>query len=638
MLDLMRRKSRLKIVLWFVLFSLALGMLLFFVPGGDMGGVAIDSSAATVDGHEISMKEAGDTYQRFLKNFGDRVDAETIKSMGLPKQVLSGLIRDKVIEIIADRLGVTITDAELQKTIENFSPFQDKGKFVGLEEYKAILNSRGFSIVEFEKDMRLRALSQKVQYIIADSIAISDIDLRNEFSRTKQETQVSYVLLKKDDFKKRVKASEQDLQAYFEGHKDAYKIKERRQIQYLLVPTAQFFPSITVSDQEIEQEWNLMPHEETVTAAHILIKPDDPSKAPEALNTAKQILKMAKSGKPFADLAKSYSRDANSAGAGGVIEPFTRGSGVMPKGFEDAAFSLQPNEISDVVQTELGYHIIKLLKRDKPTLESNRSNIVTTIQRNKARDLAKKKAEEAAAAAQKQKDLNLAGKNLGAATDLKLSAFFSREDNPYNFDISPDLQNEAFELKAKGAIGKVVEHPQGYAVPQLMEVQMPRPSEFSEARTQVEKDYIDSKVQELLQAEANKLSYEAGKQGSLEKIAKAMNLSAKTTQPFKIDGTPDPEIASIPAFNSAAFSLDIGSTSAPIAVMDNIAVLQVKSRTPFDEAGFQKEKTALREKVLEARQEPYFQEYLDKIMGELEKARKININSKALDQMTSMTR
>jgi peptidyl-prolyl cis-trans isomerase D len=381
-----------------------------------------------------------------------------------------------------------------------------------------------------------------------------------------------------------------------------------------------------------------MPHNETVTTAHILVKPDDPSKAAETLNTAKQILKMAKSGKPFADLARSYSRDANSAGAGGVLDPLARGSGVMPKGFEDAAFSLKPNEISDVVQTELGYHIIKLLKRDKPTLESSRSNIATTIQRNKARDLGKKKADETAAAAQKQKDLNLAGKNPGMAMDLKLSGFFSREDNPYNFDISPDLQNEAFELKAKGAIGKVVEHQQGYAVPQLMNVQMPRPSEFSEARSQVEKDYIDSKVQELLQAEANKLSYEAGKQGSLEKIAKTMNLNAKTTQPFKIDGTPDPEIASNPAFNSAAFSLEIGSVSAPIAVMENTAVLQVKSRTPFDEAGFQKEKTALRERVFEGRQEPYFQEYLEKIMGELEKTRKININAKALEHMASMTR
>jgi hypothetical protein len=67
-------------------------------------------------------------------------------------------------------------------------------------------------------------------------------------------------------------------------------------------------------------------------------------------------------------------------------------------------------------------------------------------------------------------------------------------------------------------------------------------------------------------------------------------------------------------------------------------VLQVKSRTPFDEAGFQKEKTALRERVFEGRQEPYFQEYLEKIMGELEKTRKININAKALEHMASMTR
>jgi peptidyl-prolyl cis-trans isomerase D len=635
MLDLMRRKSRLKLVLWFVLFSLALGMLLFFVPGGNMGGVAIDSTAATVDSHEISMKEAVDAYQRVLKRYEGKVDAETAKSIGLPKQVLSSLIQNKVIDVIADRLGVTVTDAELQKTIETDPNLQDKGQFVGVERYKEILGS---SITEFEKSARFSLLVQKVQYIIADSMAISESEIRNEFSRTKQETQVSYVLLKKDDFKKRVQVSDPDLRVYFEGHKDGYKIKERRQIQYLLIPSALFLPNITVSDSEIEQEWKQTPHDETVTVAHILIKPDAPSKNAETLNTAKLILNMARSGKPFAGLVNSYSRDSNSIGKGGVIEPFARGASGMGKAFEDAAFALKPNEISDIVQTEMGYHIIKLLKHDKPTIESSRSNILAAIQRNKSRDLAKKKAEEAASIAQKQKDLNLAGKNLGIVADLKLSAFFSREDNPFTFDISADLQNEAFELKTKGAIGKVVEHQQGYAIPKLMDVQMPRPSEFSEARAQVEKDYIDNKVQELIQAEANKLSYEAGKQGSLEKIAKAMNLSVKITPLFKIDGTPDQEVASNPAFNSAAFSLDLGGVSAPIAVMDNTAVLQVKSRTPFDEVGFQKERTVLREKVLEARQAPYFQEYIEKVMGELEKSRKIIINDKALDQMASNIR
>ncbi len=636
MLDIMRRKKRLKFILWLVIFSLAIGMLLFFVPGGNMGGDSIDSSAATVDGRDISMKEAVETYRQYRKRLGDKVDAQTLKSLGLGKQILDSLVSRKVIEIIADRLGVKVTDHEVQRAIETHPYLQDQGKFIGLEGYKAVLAANGISITDFENDIRFSELNKKVQSIITDSVEVSESELRDNFSRSKLETQVSYLLLKKDDFIKRVKPSETDLQAYFEGHKDAYKIKEKRIIEYLLVPTAPIVPSVTVSEIEIEQQWSQTPHDETVTVAHILVRADAPEKEAEAQNTANQILVMAKNGKrSFADLAKNYSLDPNSSGQGGVLQPFSRGAG-LPKAFEDAAFSLKPNEISEVVKTEAGYHIIKLLQHDKPTLEASRSNLINAIQVKKAQERAKIKAEEAAGIAQKQKDLSLAGKNLGVVTVLQKPAPFSKEDNPYSFDISPAIQAEAFELKEKNSIGKVVEHSMGFAVPKLLDVQMARQGNFSESREQVEKDYIQYKAQELMLAEANKISDEAGKQGSLEKAAKASNLSVKTTQPFKIDGTPDPEIGSNPAFNAAAFELEPGRVSSPIPVTDKIAVLQVKSRTPFDEIAFQKERAQFRENVLTARQEPYFQEYLNKVTDELDKARKIRINAKAIEQLESM--
>jgi peptidyl-prolyl cis-trans isomerase D len=639
MLDIMRRKKRLKFILWLVIFSLAIGMLLFFVPGGNMGGGSTDSSAATVDGREISMKEAANAYaetvRMYKQRFGDKVDVQTLKALGVGgKQVVDSLIAQKVIEIIADRWGLKVTDAELQRVIETMPGLQENGKFVGVEVYKQYLLSSGRNVADFENQIRSDMLTRKVQSVIADSIQVSESELKDQFSRTKLETQVAYVLLKKEDFKKRVQLSEPDLRAYFEGRKDSYKIKEKRIIQYILVPTAEIIPSITVSDNEILQQWNQTPHDETVTIAHILVKADDPSKNAEVQATAKNILKMAKAGKPsFADLAKSYSRDANSANQGGVLQPFSRGTGAVPKEIEDAAFSLKPNELSEVIQTQEGYEIIKLLQHDKPSLEANRDSLINAVKLAKARERAKAKAEEAAGIAQKQKDLSQAGKNLGIATELKTSRPFSKEDNPYDFEVSPALQNEAFELKEKNSIGKPVEHPQGYAVAKLIDVQMARQGDFAESRQQVEKDFTESKAQELMQAEAIRISAEANKQSSLEKVAKAANLSVKTTQPFKADGTPDPEIGSNPAFNSAAFELKPGGVSGPIPLVDKVAVLQVKSRTPFDEAAFQKEKSQLQEQALAQKQGPYFEDYISKVTDELDKARKIRINAKAIEML-----
>jgi peptidyl-prolyl cis-trans isomerase D len=636
MLDIMRRKKRLKSILWLVIFSLALGMLLFFVPGMNVSNVTTDTSAATVDGRSIPMSELIEKYSQYLKRLnasGRRFDPETLKALGISRQVLDSLVTGKVVEIIADRMGINVTEAEVQNAIETSPYLQDQGKFIGVERYKAVLASNDISIAAFENNIRLEVLDKKVQSILADSLEVSDRELKDEFSRTNQETQVLYVVLKKDDFKKRVKPAEADLQAYFEAHKEAYNIKEKRKIQYLLVRTSQIIPSIKVSEQEIQQEWNKTPHPETVKVAHILIKPGDPSRDSESKASAENILKMAQSGKSFADLAKTYSQDTTSANQGGVLPPFSRGQGLVPKEFEDVAFSLKPGEISGVVRSEAGYHIIKLLSHDTPTLESSRTSIINNIQQTKAREQAKQKAEEAANVAEKQKDLISAGKNLGDIAEVQETKLFSKEDNAFQFDISEDLKNEAFELKEVNAIGKPVEHTLGYAVPKLLEVQMARPGEFSESRAQVERDYIESRARDLMQAEAKRISEEAGKQGSLEKAAKEMNWDVKTSQSFKYDGTPDKEIGSNPAFNSAAFGLPVGGVSSPIALMDNAAVLQVKSRTPLDEAAFQKEKSQLRERILAAKQDPYFQEYLTKVTDELEKAGKIRINPKALDEL-----
>ena len=173
----------------------------------------------------------------------------------------------------------------------------------------------------------------------------------------------------------------------------------------------------------------------------------------------------------------------------------------------------------------------------------------------------------------------------------------------------------------------------GFAVPKLIEVQMAKPGDFAQFRGQVEQEYIDSKAKELLQAEAKKLSDAARGQGSLEKAAKQMGWSVKTSQPFNISGTPDPEIGANPSFNNVAFELQPGGVSDPLPLLDNQAVLQVKSRSPFDESAFQKQKAQLRTKLLQASQDMYFQDYVRKVTEELEKAGKIRINAKALEDL-----
>ena len=112
-------------------------------------------------------------------------------------------------------------------------------------------------------------------------------------------------------------------------------------------------------------------------------------------------------------------------------------------------------------------------------------------------------------------------------------------------------------------------------------------------------------------------------------------MSIKTSKPFNAAGTPGEDIGNNQQFVQTASELPLDAVSAPIPMLDNYAVFQVKSRTPFDEAAFLKQKSSLKEGALRSKQEPYFQEYVTNIAEQLEKDGKIKINNRVLDQATA---
>jgi len=641
MLDLMRRKTRLKAVLWLVIIGLALGMLLLFVPGGQMGDSGMGSAAATVDGQPIPLKDFWQTYRRVLDNYSaggrNRLDPEMIKALGIGKMALDSLITAKVLDYEARRMGLTVTPDELRRAIETYPGFQDRGAFIGVERYRAVLAANSLTVTEFENNVRNSLLGRKLQNVLADSVEVSDKEIRDEFIRQNQEAQVQFVVLKKDDFKKDVKPTETELRAYFDKNKDKYFVKEQRNVRYLLLSIPELAPTIKVTENDIQDAWARQPHDETVDASHILFKLEDPSKDAEVRAKAEQVLKQIQAGGDFAELARKYSEDTGSAQQGGNLGPFTRGR--MVREFENVAFSLKPGEVSGLVRTQFGYHIIKVLSREVPTLEANRKSIEASIQQQRASEVAKAKAAEAARLTETNKDLNAVAKSLGVPAQVRETGLMAKNSDPLANGISQQMLDEVFQLKEINSIGKPVEHPMGQAIPQLMETRLPKPPDFAEARAAVEKDLIDARAGELMQAEAKKLSGEAVQAASLEAAAKKDRLTVQTSKPFKKTGASEPELASSQAATADAFSLPVGGISAPIPIEggNREIVLQVKSRTPFDEEAFNKQKAELRTRLLSVLREAYFQDYIRQVTDGLEKSGKIRINTRAVDQVTGTT-
>ena len=550
---------------------------------------------------------------------------------------LDSLIATKVVDYEARRMGLTVTPEELRRAIEAYPGFQDRGSFIGVDRYRALLAANNLTVTEFEGSVRNSLLGRKLQNVVADSVDVSDKELREEFTRQNQEAQVQFAVLRKDDFKKQVKPTEPDLRAYFDKNREKYFVKEQRKAQYILLSIPDLAPTIKVSEKEIQDAWARQPHEETVDASHILLKVEDPAKDAAVRGQAETILKQVQAGVDFGELAKKYSEDTGSAQQGGNLGPFSRGR--MVKEFENAAFSLKPGEVSGLVRTQFGYHIIKVLGRDVPTLESSRRSIETSVQQQRAGELAKTKAAEAAKMTETNKDLNAVAKSLGVPAQVRETGLMAKNSEPLTSGISQQMLDGIFLLKEINAIGKPVEHPMGQAIPKLVETRLPKPPDFDEARAAVEKDLIDARAAELMQAEAKKLSDEGAKVASLEAAAKKQGLTVQTSKPFKKTSASEPELAGSQAAISDAFSLPAGGVSAPIPIEggNREIVLQVKSRTPFDEEAFSKQKGELRNRQLSMLRDAYFQDYIRRVTESLEKSGKIRINTRAVEQMTGST-
>ncbi len=640
MLDLMRRKKRLKAVLWVVIFALSLGMLLFFVPGQNIGVSGLDNSAASVAGEDIPMKEFSDAYHRLLDSYSqggrNRLDPEMAKTLGLTRQTLDSLINVRVMEYAAQQLGLSVTAQEVREAVESNPNMQDRGSFIGVDRYKALLAANNMAVTQFENSIRQSLLARKVHKIVSDAIDVTPQQLKDEFEHTNLEAQASFVIVKKEDLKKKVTPAEAELRTYFEANRDKYKIPEERRAQYLLLSTSAVAATLTVTNQELQAEWAKQPKDEMVDASHILIKITDPAKDAEGRTKALEALKKARAGEDFAELAKKYSDDTGSKNQGGNLGPFTRGK--MVKEFEDAAFRLKDGEISDLVKSPYGYHIIKTLKHITPTLEAERLTLERNIRLEKAGTMLKQKAQEAQKLAETQKDLNAVAKALNVPGEIKDTGFISRTSDPIAIGLSQAMVEEIFKLKDVNSVGKTAEVPAGYALPKLIEVHLPRPPDFAQARPAVEKDFIELKASDLAKAEAQNISDDASKAGDLEKAAKKFGLTAKTTSPFKRDATPDPDLSGATQFNKVAFEKAVGQVGGPISLDggNRFVVLQVKSRTPFDEAAFNKQKSDLRERLLMQSRDIYFEEYIRRLTESLKNAGKIRINPNAIDQVAQV--
>jgi peptidyl-prolyl cis-trans isomerase D len=341
----------------------------------------------------------------------------------------------------AQHLGLKATPQEIKDELQHgrYSEyFFPGGTFIGEAEYEGLLQQHNLTPATFEDSVGKEILISKLQALITGSASVSDSAIRQEFDKQNTKVKFEYAVLKQDDIKKGLHPATEELKAFYDSHQKNYanSIPEKRKVKYVMIDLAKIAGSVQVTQDELQSYYNQHRDQyrtpEQIKVSHIWIKmplPGSDGKIDDKAVTAAQanaedLLKQLKNGAKFEDVAKKYSEDTGSANVGGSLGWI--GKSQMGAEFEKAASSLPKGQISGVVKTLDGFHIIRVDDKQDAhmkTLDEVKDQIEPILKQQKAQEIAQKQAEDLLQQAKTQ-GLDAAAKGVPVVT----SDFFSRKD------------------------------------------------------------------------------------------------------------------------------------------------------------------------------------------------------------------
>jgi peptidyl-prolyl cis-trans isomerase D len=469
---------------------------IFWGVGTNMMGSR--EAAIVVNDEEISFQDYQQVYDKLLskyrQQFGGSVPEELLQSLGLSQQVKNQLIQGALLRQGGTAMGLMASAPEIQRRIQGMVQFQENSSF-NMEKYQSILTSNRLTPHKFEADMRYDMLSAKaITSIVNFPTIVTDAEILDKFQQDKESISLLFTTINPLDFHDKVKIEEEKLLTWFDQNKDAYKTTPRIKLKFLSFPYENEMKDLTVSDEQIKKSYqeNLDRYQEPEKrhARHILLKADENSSAEiheSQLAKAEDVKAKAKAGEDFASLARTYS-EGPTKDIGGDLGNFTRGQMVKP--FDDAVFSMQEREISEVVQTRFGYHVIllqEILPATTQPLAEVREKLTEELKNRLARPPVFQKANAAYEGIISAGSLQEYARLTPDATILETD-FFSRLDVPEKLDKSPIVQDTVFSLKS-GELSSLLESPHGYSILYTEAIEEPTIPELNSVRKKVTENY-----------------------------------------------------------------------------------------------------------------------------------------------------
>ncbi len=639
MFDLFRSSDKIKkYILGGLLTLVALSMVTYLIPNYNLGSTSTPNSVlAEIGSQKITALEA---QQLFQKTTSGRIPPE-LTEIYLP-QFVEQMVSQRAALYEAGRLGITATDDEaLSNLVANYPQFFPNGSLASKDQFEAALAQQGISLQDVVDEAKDQVILRKLQGAVLGSVVVTPKEIEDEYRNKHERVRVQYIAFPPAKFRDQAKPTDEEVRKYYESAKATFAQPEKLGYQVVVLDQEKVAASINVTDDQLRAAYSSaldnfrMP--ERVHARHILLKTEGKSDAEKKVLMAKadDLLKQLKNGADFAELAKKNSQDST-AEQGGDLGWFVRNQ-MVPE-FDAVAFTLKPKEISGVVTSQFGYHIIQVLEKDPAKLkpfEEVKDELAKEVRAQSVTDKLQATGDEMHAALVKSpKAAADVAKKYGADVIVVPSA--SAGEAVPGLGVNPEIESSLATMKPDDVSPVLVLPNNRLAVVVLNSRTPGRPSELSEVQAQIRDKLVNDKAAQISADRAKDAADRLKKGEDIDKIAKSMQLDVTTSS---MVGRADSIEGLGPAASlEQAFSSPAGTVLGPLVVQGRNVVAKVTEKADADMTALPVEHDALLAQLKQKKAQDRNTLLMDGILAKLTSEGKVVVNQKEIQNMVASLR
>jgi peptidyl-prolyl cis-trans isomerase D len=622
------QKTGKRVLFGVVIAFIALSMLLYLVPQGTNTTEGSTDVLAKIGDQTVTMGEV----RQQLDQMRNRNPIPPAMERFVARNILDQLVFQKEIEFEAKRIGITVSDQERADRIKMYVPAAFNGDtFVGLDAYTREVQTRfQLTVPVFEGLVKQGLVEEKFRKLITDGISASPGEIQQEFKSQNEKVKLDYALIKPEDLESKITPSDSDIKAYYDQNKAKFLIPEKRVVRYALLDLTQLRQNTVVSDDELKvvYQQNIQQFQvpNRVHVEHILLLTTGKTDAEvsEIKKKAEDILSQAKKkGANFEDLAKKYSEDPGSKAKGGDVGWVLPGQ-MVPE-FEKASFSLNKGDISDLIKTQYGFHIIKVLDKETAhtrTFDEVKDSLRPNYLLNKVDQQASTIADQIST------DIRQSNKTTldQLAQKYHLTIAQTRPVGPgepvLELGNGQDVKDEIFHLR-QGDLSLPLRTDRGYVVLSLQQSLPAHQGTLEEVRDKVVSEFKQRKANELAKTKAEELEKRVKAGEKFAAAAKALGLDSKTSEAFARKGS----VANLGSGKqlAPAFALKVGQVGPALNLGSNWAVYQVVERQEANPADLDMQKKEITDALLKQKRELAFSAFQTSLNDRLKQEGKLKL-------------